>query len=271
MTRTLTQIALATVALIVAQALLSVLAPVSARQVAISLPLVMISTMLIAGVLLLVAVHARDTGVRLALVLVGLWGSIQANYLTEVVFYDIGVPRPELPWLFAHALSTSIAAGFIVAFTVRASVPTTPQPHNPTTQHPPTTLPWLKLLGCGVIYLGLYFAAGLFIAWPVVEEHYRQWPMPNPAVVFPLQIVRGAAFGMTMLLLVRRTRCDRLMAGMIGGLLLSVLGGVAPLLLPNAYLPDLVRLAHLAEVVVSNFAFGLLAAWWLWPEEGQQA
>ena len=61
------------------------------------------------------------------------------------------------------------------------------------------------------------------------------------------------------------------MAGLIGGLLLSVLGGVAPLLLPNAYLPDVVRLAHLAEVAVSNFVFGLLAAWWLWPQEGQQA
>ena len=43
------------------------------------------------------------------------------------------------------------------------------------------------------------------------------------------------------------------------------------LLLPNAHLPDVVRLAHLAEVVVSNFAFGLIAAWWLWRQEGQQA
>jgi hypothetical protein len=241
---------------------------VAPREVAIGLPLVAISTMLIASVLLLVAAHARDTGVRLALVLFGLWGSIQANYLFEVVFFEIGVPRRDLPWMFAHALSTSVAAGFIVAFTTRASVPAIPSPHSPST---PTPLPWLKLLGCGVIYLGLYIPAGIFIAWPIVEQHYRQWPMPNPAVVFPLQIVRGTAFGMTMLLLVRRTHCDRLMAGMIGGLLLSVLGGVAPLLLPNAYLPDLVRLAHLAEIVVSNFAFGLLAAWWLWPEEGQQA
>lgn len=73
--------------------------------------------------------------------------------------------------------------------------------------------------------------------------------MPSAALVFPLQTFRGAAFGLTMLLLVRRTKTDRLMAGMIGGLVLSVLGGLAPLLLPNAYLPDVVRLAHLAEVV----------------------
>ena len=267
MTRILSQVAVTTVALIVAQALLSALTPVSARQVAISLPLVTISTMLVSGVLLLVVAHARDIGVRLALVLFGLWGSIQANYLLEVVFYDIGVPRADMPWMFAHALSTSVAAGFIVALVSRLS----PPPPTPPPPHAPTPLPWLKLLGCGVIYLGVYIPAGLYIAWPLVEPHYRQWPLPNPAVVFPLQIVRGAAFGMTMLLLVRRTRCDRLMAGMIGGLLLTVLGGVAPLLLPNAYLPDLVRLAHLAEIVVSNFAFGLLAAWWLWPEEGQQA
>ena len=122
-----------------------------------------------------------------------------------------------------------------------------------------------------MVYLALYIAAGLVIAWPIVQHHYQQWPMPNPALVFPVQIVRGAAFALTLLLLVRRTTTDRLMAGMIGGLLLSVLGGVAPLLVPNAYMPDLVRLAHLAEIVVSNFAFGLLAGWWLRPEEGQQA
>jgi len=276
MTRTLIKIGVATVALVVAQALLAALVPMSARPVTIALPLVLISTALTVSTLLLVAAHARDAGLKLALVLFGLWGSIQANYLIETVVFDIGVPRADLPWLFAHALASALAAGAIVAGVSRLW----PFPHAPTSLPPHTatpsrshalTIPWLTLLGCGASYLALYIAAGLVIAWPLVQQHYQQWPMPNPALVFPMQIVRGAAFGLTLLLLVRQTATDRLMAGMIGGLLLSVLGGVAPLLVPNAYMPDLVRLAHLAEIVVSNFAFGLLAAWWLRPEEGQQA
>jgi len=241
--------------------------PASARQVAIGLPLAVTSTLLVAAVLLLVAAHARDTGLRLAAVLSGLWGSIQANYLIEAVFFDIGVPRADLLWLFAHALASALAAGVIVALADRLS----PGPHAPTPTRHGLGVPWLTLLSCGVIYLVLYIAAGMIIAWPLVQQHYLGRPMPNPALVLPLQIVRGAAFGLTLLLLVRRTAADRLMAGMMGGLLLSVLGGAAPLLLPNAYLPDVVRLAHLAEVVISNFAFGLIAAWCLWRQEGQQA
>jgi len=272
MTRTLMKIAVATLALTIAQALMAGLVPASARQVAIGLPPAVTSTLLVAGVLLLVAAHARDTGLRLAAVLFGLWGSIQANYLIEAVAFDIGVPRADLLWLFAHALASALAAGVIVASVSRMSPPLTPPPpHAPTPPRPSPGVPWLLLLGCGVIYLVLYIGAGFVIAWPIVQPHYQARPMPSPGVVFPLQILRGAAFAVTLLLLVRRTHTDRLMAGMIGGLLLSVLGGVAPLLLPNAYLPDVVRLAHLAEVVVSNFAFGLLAAWWLAGEEGQQA
>ena len=266
MTYPLLRLAAATVALLVAQALLAVLVPPSARTVAIGLPLAATSTMLVAGVLLLAAAHARHAGIRLALWLFGLWGSIQANYLIEAVFFDIGLPRADQPWLFAHALASALAAGLIVAAACRWS-----SHPGPAVSGEATPVPWLTLVRCGATYLVLYIAAGIIIAWPIVQPYYGQRPMPSPTLVFPLQIVRGMAFGATVLLLVRHIGTDRLTSGLIAGLLLSVLGGVAPLLLPNAYLPDVVRLAHLAEVLVSNFAFGWLAAWWLWPKEGQQA
>ena len=37
-----------------------------------------------------------------------------------------------------------------------------------------------------------------------------------------------------------------------------ILAGVAPLLLPNPYLPGHVRLAHGFEIGISNFVYGLL-------------
>ena len=45
-----------------------------------------------------------------------------------------------------------------------------------------------------------------------------------------------------------------------------LLGGVAPLLMPNPYLPDAVRWAHFVETSVSNLVFGALAGWILQGE-----
>ena len=260
MTRRLVQTVLSAMALTLAGAALSFLTPESAMAARPDMGAVVVSNLLVAGVLLLVAVHATDRGLPLALTLFALWGSIQANYLLEALLFGIGVPRSDVPRLFAHALAMSAAAGLVVSAFVR-------EPRAEAASTAPSALPAARLagrlLGCGVVYLVLYVVAGFVIAWPTVREFYQARPMPAPGPVFALQIVRGAAFGLTMLLLIRRTRMDRLAQAMAGGLVMSVLGGAAPLLTPNAYMPDIVRLAHLAEVVVSNFVFGFMSAWLL--------
>lgn len=253
MTRTLIRITLATASLIVAQGLLAVLAPPSALKAPVNLPLAVISTALTTATLFLIVLQARDTGTRLALLLFGVWGGIQANYLVETVVFDIGVPRPDQPWLFAQALAVAAAAALIVTVASgrRGAMATT---------QAASAMPWLRLVGCGLLYLALYFAAGVVIAFPITEPFYRQFTLPSPAVIFPVQILRGIGFALVVLLIVRRTASDPLAQALTAGLVLSVLGGLAPLLNPNAYLPDLVRLAHLAEIVPSNFVFGALAA-----------
>lgn len=49
---------------------------------------------------------------------------------------------------------------------------------------------------------------------------------------------------------------------LIAGATLSVLGG-GGLIVPNPYLPDAVRWAHLVEVGVSNFVYGAFIGWLL--------
>ena len=56
---------------------------------------------------------------------------------------------------------------------------------------------------------------------------------------------------------------SRLQLSTVAALTMSVVGGVAPLIIPNPYLPDAVRYAHLPEVGVSNFLFGFVDAWLL--------
>jgi hypothetical protein len=46
------------------------------------------------------------------------------------------------------------------------------------------------------------------------------------------------------------------------GLLFAVVMN-APLLLPNPYMPETVRMAHLAETASSNFIFGVFVGWLL--------
>jgi hypothetical protein len=46
------------------------------------------------------------------------------------------------------------------------------------------------------------------------------------------------------------------------GLLFSVVM-TAPLLLPNPYMPEPVRMAHLVETTSSNFIFGIFVGWLL--------
>jgi hypothetical protein len=76
-----------------------------------------------------------------------------------------------------------------------------------------------------------------------------------------MQVVRGFVLTGIVVVLVRVVRGSRRKLAVLAGATLSIVGGISPLLLPNPYLPDSVRLVHLAEVGVSNFLFGLPAGW----------
>jgi hypothetical protein len=93
----------------------------------------------------------------------------------------------------------------------------------------------------------LYFTFGYFVAWrtPAVREYYGGTEtgsflaqmasvLRNTPWLVPLQI--GRAIGWTV---------------------------NAQLLLPNPYMPEAVRMAHLRETASSNFVFGALVGWLL--------
>jgi hypothetical protein len=51
-----------------------------------------------------------------------------------------------------------------------------------------------------------------------------------------------------------------LQKGVVLGLLLSILGS-SQLLLPNPYMPETVRIAHLIETATSSFLWGIILAY----------
>jgi hypothetical protein len=259
------QAALTTAALTLLQMFLSFLVPPSAGGGAGGLGFVLLSNALTASLLVWIARRLRVRGLARAVVLWAIWGGIQAISLIELLVFDIGVPRGDLPWLALHSLAVSACLALFLglAFPAEARAGGAPP-----AAAPPSV--WWRLAASGLAYVVLYFAAGM-LAYPYVREFYEARPMPAMGTLLVVQPVRGLAFGAIVLLVVRQIRASRFGAAVAAGSTISILGGVAPLLIPNPYLPDAVRYAHLPEVGVSNFLFGLLAGWLLAAPRHQTA
>ncbi|HVR71507.1 MAG TPA: hypothetical protein VMT87_11755 [Vicinamibacteria bacterium] len=254
----------ATAALTVLQALLSFLAPVTGGSDGSLLPFVLASNALTATVLVWLARRLGARGLSRAAVLWAVWGGIVALSLAEAALFDIGIPGGDLPWIFAYWLAVSASFALLVggSFPPARSSGLAPAASAP-------SAPWARLAASALAYVFLYFVAGT-LAYPYLREFYESRPMPATATLLAIQPFRGLAFAAIVLLLVRRLAASRRAAALAAGVTLSVLGGVAPLIIPNPYLPDAVRLAHLPEVGVSNFLFGLLAGWLLAPPRAQE-
>ncbi len=123
-----------------------------------------------------------------------------------------------------------------------------------------------KLVVSDCAYLLLYFVAGTII-WPYIKDFYATQKLPSLSTILALELLlRGPAFIVLCLLLVRMLGLPRLSGALAVGALFTLISGVAPLLMPNPYFPDAVRWAHFCEVTSSNFVFGAIVAW-LWGQK----
>jgi hypothetical protein len=114
-------------------------------------------------------------------------------------------------------------------------------------------LSFQALIAIVVIYEALYFGAGALV-YPYVADFYATRGLPPLALITALQVARALIFvGAAYPLL----RSGLRSAPLVLGLAYSVLGGLAPLLLDNPYMPADIRFYHAIETGVSNFLFGL--------------
>ena len=132
---------------------------------------------------------------------------------------------------------------------------------------------WLwKLALLAVIYVGLYFTFGYFVAWrnPVISSYYggtdpgsfiAQLVMVAQTTpwMYAFQFARGIVWVLIALPIVRMTKGGPLETGAIVGLQFAVLMN-SSLLLPNPAMPEAVRMVHLVETAPSNFIMGVLTA-----------
>jgi hypothetical protein len=132
-----------------------------------------------------------------------------------------------------------------------------------------------KLALIAAVYLILYFTFGYFVAWrqPAVREYYggtdegRFWAQMATTVrerpwLIPFQIVRAMCWTALALPVIRSLRGQWPETALAIALLFAVVMN-ALLLLPNPYMPEPVRMAHLLETASSNAIFGVLIGWLL--------
>jgi hypothetical protein len=135
--------------------------------------------------------------------------------------------------------------------------------HGP---NPPTAASWVRRwVGVSLIYVVLYITAGILIL-PYIRTWYEAQGTlePNPALLFPLQIARGALFVAFVLPLLRSMSVTRGQASLAMAVMIPLVHGVAALIPPNPFMPDFVRHAHMIEIGWSNFVLGLLIGFLFW-------
>lgn len=220
---------------------------------------VLAADVLTAATLTALARRAHWHGWRLAAALFAVYFVVNTfTSLIEAVFFGILVARRDALVLMTNAFVVSAAlAPAIVALSGRWRAG---RPADAVAQ-PPGRLVVLQVLACSVLYLALYFSFGMLI-YPYIRDFYATIALPRmPAVIAMQLFVRGPLFAASILLVARMLRAGPAAAALHGALVMSVLGGVAPLMVPNPYFPDAVRLAHFFEVTTENFIFGWVAGW----------
>jgi len=131
-----------------------------------------------------------------------------------------------------------------------------------------------KLCVTAALFVILYFTFGYFIAWqnPAVREfyggeligfvpHMMTIVQDNPRLV-PFQVLRAMLWVALALPVIRMMKGKLWETALTVGLLFAVLLN-SQLLIPNPYMPEAVRMAHLVETAPSIFIFGLIVVWLL--------
>jgi hypothetical protein len=227
-------------------------------------------------ILTCIILRSRWTGLKLiAAIFVAFYGVTTVMSQIESAIFITQLPPGTVPRLFL--MGAIIAAPFAIfsVLILRRRRSDTVQ-EEPSGENISSAGEWAWKLGLIVIaYLVLYFSFGYFIAWqsPAVREYYggtdhgsffasmRDLAATTPWL-FGFQAFRALMWTAIAFPVIRMLKGSRFETALWIALLFSVVMNTQ-LLLPNPYMPEAVRFAHLVETASSNFIFGFLVGWLL--------
>ena len=175
--------------------------------------------------------------------------------LIEAIAFGFDVPKWQL--FISGILSSSIFSVLLV-FIFRKMNKTNIIPEGFSNQLFISII-W-RIVVLALIYMVIYTIAGMIVL-PFVKDFYATLSIPGLSFLLPLQILRGALYVVACLYLILNAKGSRIEKAIWIGLAFSILGGIAPLLLPNPIMPLEIRIAHGFEVGISNFIFGVIVVY----------
>ncbi len=221
-------------------------------------------------------VRSRWTGWRLvAAVAFIFYGVTTFMPQIESAVFLTRLPAGTVPRLFL--MGALIAGPFsVLAVLILGKAKADTNDATPNSRLAMTSREWAwKLTAIALVYVILYFTFGYFVAWrnPAVVEYYRGVDegaflahmgtvVRGTPWLIPFQIVRALCWVALALPVVRMLKGQWQETALSLALLFAVVMN-AQLLLPNPYMPETVRMAHLVETASSNFIFGWLVGWLL--------
>lgn len=130
---------------------------------------------------------------------------------------------------------------------------------------------WIWRAAAGsILYLIFYITAGLILinVYPQLAKFYITKQPPPPALIFGTQLIRGLFFVGIAALISSTVNLSFPKKAVLIGMIFSIIGGIAPLMLPNPEMPAFIRLAHGFEVGISNFLYGLVLGYLIGRKTG---
>lgn len=211
------------------------------------------------------AVYCLLTGLQVGrkhqvwLVFAFYWGTKYLQMLIEAAFFlNLWQTEPLMSWselAFISFYGTVTVMLFAPVAVWVAAV----KPAEAT--QPVLVPPLLPALKIAAVFVPIYFVAGALIAVPLAGAAFAGTyeNLRIPAWLPLFQFARGLLWAGILWLVIGNHsthRDSRVTTGVALGIVSSF-----QLLLPNPYMADQLRAAHLAEVAISMTAFGWLSAW----------
>ncbi len=172
-----------------------------------------------------------------------------ANNLLEAVVYGVLSLR--------QAVAAGVPAAIIFAILSPLAMLIAGRWKNGSEAEDGTGVAPMKLLAVVAAYEVLYWTAGTLV-YPYIAHFYATKTIPPVYEVAGLQVARSLIFFAAAYPLLKTGLRG---APLVMGLVYGIIGGIAPLLPDNPYMPADIRFYHGIETSVSNFLFGLIVGY----------
>jgi hypothetical protein len=204
---------------------------------------------------------AQFGAILLVLVVVGLVCTLSEGAL----FYP--EMRTQLPASLAGGTLVYLLA--TVVMVALGKVLKMTEAHEQLIAHRSIPMSILMVLLAAVSYL-IYYEVFGGIAYQFFTKQYYPHAAEQAMALgiwFPVyQLARGVAMTLAALPVIYTLRLPRWQAALAVGLLVWIVGGGAPLLVPNGVMVTAQRYIHIGEIFTQNFSLGVTAVWLLRPK-----